>query len=249
MINLSPRLAAIGNEICKEETMADIGTDHGFLPVSLWERQICPKVIMVDVSQGSLAKARENCEKLYPEVNFDLRLGDGLKVLEPGEVDAVVMAGIGGMLMTEILEADLKKSKSFKKLILQPRNKVGRLRYWLYNHGFSVVKESLVREGKFICEILTVEPKEVAVSRNLDEDAIEYQFPRKLLDFQGPLTREYLVRKRDLELLILENMTTNGKLGEGELIHQQYRVDYLTQLINSCTSLGITGDGYPDAEE
>lgn len=128
MMKLSPRLKKIAEQINAGETMADIGTDHGFLPIYLWENKICPKVIMADISSGSLLKARENCEMYDPDARFDLRLGSGIEVLEEAEVDAVVMAGMGGILMTEILEKDIKKSLSFRKLILQPRKDVGKLR-------------------------------------------------------------------------------------------------------------------------
>ena len=71
------------------------------------------------------------------------RHGDGIKILEDGEVDAVTIAGMGGVLMTEILGANLKKTKSFKKFVLQPRNGQGKLRWWLLNNGFSIEKELL----------------------------------------------------------------------------------------------------------
>ena len=107
MTKLTPRLNLIANEILPGETMADIGTDHGFLPLYLWEQKICPKVIMADISKGSLQKARDNCKTAYPDVDFDLRLGSGIEVLETGEVDVVAIAGMGGLLMTEILGVDL----------------------------------------------------------------------------------------------------------------------------------------------
>ncbi len=230
MINLSPRLASIAGELNQGETMADIGTDHGFLPVYLWEKGICPHVIMTDVSDGSLDKAKANCSRLHPDASFDFRLGDGLTVLEAGEVDTVVLAGMGGILMTQILEADMEKTWSLKKLILQPRNNVGRLRHWLYNHCFSVTNEQLVREGKYICEILTAVPKEVAVIRSLGPERVEYQYPRKLLDFKNPLTEEYLLRKKDLELEILQSMIEGGR-PEKELRGQRYRVEHLEGLL------------------
>ena len=97
-MKLTPRLQTIADEINPGETMADIGTDHGFLPVYLWENKISPNVIMADISAGSLAKAEENCRAFFPDREFDLRLGNGLEILQPGEVDAVVMAGMGGIL-------------------------------------------------------------------------------------------------------------------------------------------------------
>lgn len=231
MIKLTPRLKTISDEIEKGETMADIGTDHGFLPVYLWESGICPKVIMADISRGSLSKAEDNCRRLHPCADFDLRLGSGLEVLESGEVDVVAVAGMGGILMTEILGADIQKAHSFKKLVLQPRNRIGYLRWWLYNNGFSIVNEKLVREGKFICEVLTAVPREVAVPGDLGPDDIEYEFPHKLVDFRNELTEEYLERKLNLEKQILSSMG-KGRFEETEKLRRQnYRVEYLENLL------------------
>ena len=94
MIKLTDRLQVLADQIKQNETMADIGTDHGFLPIYLWENEISPKVIMADISPGSLEKARVNCYENYPNEKFDLRLGNGIQILENGEVDAVVIAGI-----------------------------------------------------------------------------------------------------------------------------------------------------------
>lgn len=234
MVKLTPRLQTIANEIKQGETMADIGTDHGFLPIYLWEAGICPHVIMADISRGSLDKARDNCKMLHPGQEFDLRLGSGIEVLENGEVDAVAIAGMGGILMTEILGADFEKAHSFKRLILQPRNHVGKLRYWLLNNGFKIVNEQLVREGKFICEILTVEPKEVAVSMNQDEDDIEYQYPHSLIRFKNELTEEYLQRKLNLERQVQRSMAMGSQTTEAQMRRAQYRTEYLEYLLRRC---------------
>lgn len=236
MIKLSPRLKTIAEQINLGETMADIGTDHGFLPIYLWENNISPKAIMADISKGSLAKAEENCRSLYPDTEFDLRLGSGIEVLEEGEVDVVVMAGMGGILMTEILASDLKKAKSFSKLVLQPRKDVGRLRFWLFDNGFRIINEALVREGKYICEILTAIPKEIAITRQMDGDDIEYEFPHSLIDYNDELLSEYLTVKKRLEENILSNMRKGKYTTAKELRHQQYRVDYIESLLRRCSS-------------
>ena len=154
-MKLSDRLELIADCIKAGETMADIGTDHGFLPLYLLKKGISPKVIMTDISPYSLDKARKNFEDekgtvLPSSFHPEFRVGDGLKVLEPAEVDAVVMAGIGGKLMIEILEEDAAKSHSFGKFILQPRKHPGELRHYLYHNGFMIEEERLVREGKFL---------------------------------------------------------------------------------------------------
>ena len=231
MIKLSPRLKKIAQQIEVGETMADIGTDHGFLPIYLWGNKICPKVIMTDISEGSLSKAQENCETYYPGKAFDLRLGSGIQVLEEGEVDAVVIAGMGGILMTEILGKDTKKTLSMGKLILQPRKDVGKLRFWLFDNGFSVTNEALVREGKYICEIITAIPKEIAITRQMNGDDIEYEFPHSLIDYADPLLSEYLSVKRKLEEDILSNMQKGKCTTPLEIRHQAYRVEYIDYLL------------------
>lgn len=231
MISLSDRLLTIAREVEKGQIVADIGTDHGFLPIYLWERGISPKVILTDISRGSLEKARENCKRLYPEEEFDLRLGDGISPIREGEVDTVIIAGMGGILMTEILQNDISKARMMKKLILQPRNNIGILRHWLYNHGFSIINEKLVREGRFICEIITAIPKEVAVIRSLGPERIEYQFPHSLIKFAGPLTGEYLAGKLDVEKKILAGMKKSREQDPKHIRSQQYRIDYIERLI------------------
>ena len=226
-MKLTPRLQKIADEIKPGETMADIGTDHGFLPLFLWEQGISPQVIMADISKGSLDKAAENCRLLAPDTDFDLRLGSG-------EVDTVVMAGIGGNLICELLGKDLQKSWSFPKYILQPRRHIGRLRFWLYDNGFSITNEQLVREGKFICEVLTVIPKEVAMTRQMNAEDIEYEFPLSLVRFRNDLTAEYLQGKLRLEREILESMKMGSLTTPKELQKQEYRVYYLTTLLRRC---------------
>lgn len=233
MIALSDRLEVIAEEVEAGEIVADIGTDHGFLPIFLWEKGISPHVIMADISEGSLQKAADNCKALHPEHNFDLRLGSGIAVLETGEADTVVIAGMGGILMTEILSADKKKAKSFKKIILQPRNNVGFLRHWLYNNGFSIINEKLVREGKFIWEVLTAIPKEVAVTKSLGPDRIEYQFPFSLIKFSSSLTKEYLSSKLSIEQKILSGIQSGKEQDFAKIRSQKYRIEYIERLIDS----------------
>ncbi len=189
MIKLTERLKSIAEEV-NMKTMVDVGTDHGFLPIYLWENKICHHVILSDVSKGSLDKAIENCHHYYPHEKFDCRLGDGLTVVSPEEAEVVVMAGIGGPLIANILQQDLEKSKKFKRFILQPRRHVEYLRQWLDENKFQVVKEKLVRERGMICEIFVVEYNPNYVPFNYSQPVL-YEFPDSLLDTFGPLTMDY----------------------------------------------------------
>lgn len=175
MLRLSDRLQMIADQIEPGETMADIGCDHGFLPIYLRLTEKSPKVIVADVSVPSLAKAASNARlhgfcaeaaagdgmrmaadaRGKDDAGMDFRAGNGLSVLAPGEVDAVVIAGMGGKLIRDIMAADLEHTCSFKRFVLQPRIGQGYLRKWLLAHGFAIIKESLVVEGSHIAEIIT----------------------------------------------------------------------------------------------
>ena len=235
MIKLTDRLQVLADQIKQNETMADIGTDHGFLPIYLWENEISPKVIMADISPGSLEKARANCYENYPDVKFDLRLGNGIQILQNGEVDAVVIAGMGGKLMTEILGENIEKSKSFGKLILQPRNGQAKLRSWLLDNGFSIVNESLVRENKYICEVITVVPyvSKDAVSYSLDneiDDPMCFEVPPRILT-AGELAAPFIQNKINIEEYALNGILKADVIDKDREKVTRARIDYLQNLL------------------
>lgn len=227
-MKLSDRLQLIANKINQGETMADIGTDHGFLPIYLTETGKCPHVIMSDISPGSLKKAADNCKSYNSAFQFDLRLGNGIDVLEDGEVDVVVLAGIGGLLAADILSWNMKKSRSIKKYIMQPRNNAGRLRHWLYCNGFEITGENLVREGRFICEVFTVEPGETFGDVPYSE---VFDYPESLIEFKGPLTMEYLTSALANEETIKRRIHEGSRDAETAGRQNRRRIERLRELI------------------
>lgn len=242
MVKLSDRLQLMADLVDDGQTVADIGTDHGFLPIYLWESGKSKKVILADISKGSLQKAMDNVamRKYSEEIlenNVLFRHGDGIKILEDGEVDAVTIAGMGGVLMTEILGANLKKTKSFKKFVLQPRNGQGKLRWWLLNNGFSIEKELLVREGKFICEILSVvasndEVKNLPLPEDDEElNQMKYEFPESILMSNGDLATEFASNKLQTEKFILDRLEGSNNTEIEKIIQQRERVLYLEELL------------------
>ncbi len=238
MIALTDRLQMIADEINTGETMADIGTDHGFLPVYLWENRICPKVIMADVSKGSLDKARDNCSTLYPGRTFDLRLGNGLEVLDAGEVDTVVIAGMGGILMTQIMSHDIAKTMSIRKYVLQPRISAGRLRFWLLANGLSITGDRLVREGRFICNIITAVTvrganiaclqQNLSYFSSLAEDDIRIEVPVWLKC--DPLGREFIQRRLDSEKNIADKLRSSRDNSKQIIVNQN--IEYLEGILD-----------------
>lgn len=215
MVKLSPRLQLMVDGITKGETVADIGTDHGLLPIFLLENGISPQVILVDINEGPLEKARENMRRHIPEETPDLRLGSGIEPLACGEADTVIIAGMGGFLMIDILEADKEKTKSFRKYILQPRNAPEKLRGWLLRNGFSIADESLVRERQFLCEVITAVPvgddgrshiSTEGVQRM--EESLELEISPLLIKKGDPLLMDFIVNKIRIEEKIIGDILT-----------------------------------------
>jgi tRNA (adenine22-N1)-methyltransferase len=156
MAKYSDRILKIASYVGRGETVADIGPDHGYLAEWLIRNGISPRVIMSDVAEGPLLIARRNAERYLRDASqADFRLGDGLAPLERGEVDTVVIAGMGGESIIEMLGADPDKTRSFGKYILQPRTKVGLLREWLEGRYDIMYEGSAVERGRD-CEIIVM---------------------------------------------------------------------------------------------
>lgn len=236
MIKLSPRLQKMADLIQPGETVADIGTDHGFLPMALWESGISPRVILSDINSGPLEKARVNIEKYFPETEFDVRLGSGLSAIHPVEVDAIIIAGMGGQLISEILGEDLNKTRTFKRMILQPRNAQDKLRAWLMENGFFIYDESLVREGKYLCEIIAVLPGNEAHSPGNESDLshggpMDLEVSPVLFEKQDPLLVEFIENKIRIEKKILEAVKNGvGKDKYKKLEETEHRIKLLEEL-------------------
>lgn len=206
-IKLSPRLEVIANCIAGAESMADIGTDHGYLPVYLVENEMVARAIASDTNQQPLKKAEKIISEQQLEKQIETRLGSGLSVLKPGEVDVVVMAGMGGLLIRDLLEAQPDVAMQKKKLVLQPMNNQAVLRKYLEAAGFRIVREDLAREGDRVYEVIVVEPGAMTFT-----NLLEYKLGFEFYTHKHPLLGALIDRKIFLEQQIVLN--TRGKTTE-----------------------------------
>lgn len=158
------------------KTMADIGTDHAYIPISLVRDGRCMGAIACDIKPGPLKIAEQNLKKYSLEDKIELRLGAGLEPLNEGEVESVVIAGMGGEMIINILKNE--KSRSFSEFILQPMNYQRELRLWLLENDFSIISEDLSSEGFKVYNLLKVIPKKSV--KNPTE--IELHLPKSLRD-------------------------------------------------------------------
>ena len=247
---LSDRLMTIAGLVKQGETMADIGTDHGYLPLFLLNEGISPRAIATDISLGSVKKAENNYLEINPEgdlegaITPELRWGDGLKPIKEGEVDTIVMAGMGGLTIAEILDWDLEKSHSYKRLILHPTNNGGRLRFYLVNKGFSIESESIVREKSKFAEIIEAIPAAGNKSlltfnmlKNMEKDFTDYDYPKSILKGEKEVLKDYLLYKISEEKKVMEQIQEKRKDEALEIQAYQYRKNRVDRLENLLKEL------------
>ena len=153
---LSPRLSAISESVGECKCLADIGTDHAYIPVYLCKRHKAETAIACDINPEPLRRAESTVKTYNADKLVELRLGGGLDPINPNESDAIVIAGMGGLLIANIIGSGVDKIKNANKIILQPMSAVSELREYLYSHGWRIVSESLVVEENKIYNIISV---------------------------------------------------------------------------------------------
>lgn len=159
MIKLSQRLQMIADLVPTGSRVADIGTDHGFLPCYLAQCGRVSQVIACDVNVQPLALAQKNIMDYNVSDVVSTRLGDGLRVITPGEVDVVTIAGMGGSLMLEILEAAPEVVERLQRIVLQPNIGMEAVRIWAEKNQWQIVQEALIRENDRFSVIIAMESR------------------------------------------------------------------------------------------
>ena len=149
-MQLSKRLLAVSGLVSYGSRLADVGTDHGYIPIWLTEQGVIRGAVAMDVNRGPLLRAQENIRAHGLEGKIVTRLSDGVAELCPGEADSVVIAGMGGSLMARILEEGKEVLGTMKELVLQPQSDLDKVRRFLQENGYRIDSERMVLEdGKF----------------------------------------------------------------------------------------------------
>ena len=188
-LRLDVRLQTVADLVLPGLPAADIGTDHAYLPAYLIQSGRCPRVIATDVVAGPYEKARRLVASLALTAQIDVRLGDGLLPLRPGEAASVCLCGMGGRLIMDILAAAPAVAGQTQRLLLQPQKNVDQLRLWLAQHHWRIVAERIARDRDFFYPVLAAEHGEMQLS------ADEAAYGPCLLATRDPMLAEYLINR------------------------------------------------------
>jgi tRNA (adenine22-N1)-methyltransferase len=153
---LTPRLATIAQSVPQGAIVADVGTDHGYIPVYLTAAGICPKAYASDIKEGPIASAKKNIAAYGMEEKVTALVAPGLEGLEQSDADTIVIAGMGGEMIRDIIKASDLAKKEGVTLILQPMTSQEDLKRYLFSHGFQVREERICQEGEKFYTILWV---------------------------------------------------------------------------------------------
>ena len=210
-MELSVRLQAVADMVTEGLRVADVGTDHAYIPIYLVEHGKNPSAIAMDVNKGPLEKAKENIAVHRLEGKIKTRLSDGLRQLCSGEAESVVIAGMGGGLVMKIMEEGSSHKKEIKEWILQPQSEISKVRQYLNEEGYSIVEENIViDEGKFY-----------PMMRVTEGDREEYTeeelcYGKRLLEQKNPVLKMFLEKEIRIKEEILERLqrTEGGQVAK-----------------------------------
>ena len=205
MLQLSKRLLTVASMVTEKSRLADVGTDHGYIPIFLCGQGKIPSAIAMDIRKGPLARAEENIRLYGLSDRIETRLSDGVEKLQPGEADSVVIAGMGGSLVQKILEEGKQRLCSVRELILQPQSDICQVRRYLQENGWRITSEKMVcEEGKYYPRMHVVHGPMEPLSD------IEWKYGQFLLKEKNPVLLAFLQKEESELLKVTENLRAAG---------------------------------------
>lgn len=211
--DLSARLQAVAGLVTDGYRLADIGTDHAYIPIWLVKTGRIPGAVAADINKGPLKRAMEHIRANGLESRIDIRLSDGFSALTPGEVQSAVLAGMGGGLMIRILKEGIRVVECLEECILQPQSEIEKVRAFLLEEGFLFLEENMVREDGKYYPMMKVKPpgsgKDTS-GRSLESwTGTELKYGKLLLEGRHPVLRRYLEKEIEIRREILKNLSGN----------------------------------------
>lgn len=227
---LSNRLLNVIEQVHEGQLIADIGTDHGYVPIYLLKNNIAKKAIAADISQGSCEKAKTNIELYGLSDKIQVRCGNGLEVIDSDEIiDTIIISGMGGLLTIDVLNSNKKVVANSKQLILQPQRDIDKVRSYLHNINFKIINEEMLMEaGKYYTIINAVKGKDTEYSE------LEYHFGKFLLNKHNVILKQFIEYEYHKLNIVLQNINDNAEINVTEKISQLNNLKILYEEALKC---------------
>ncbi|GAA0482561.1 tRNA (adenine(22)-N(1))-methyltransferase TrmK [Salinibacillus aidingensis] len=230
-LQLSNRLKSITNYLPEQPLFADIGSDHAYLPCYVCLHDSKARAIAGEINQGPYQRAYEQVEKWNLSDRIHVRQGDGLSVLEPNEAEQIVIAGMGGTLITNILENGKEKLAGVNRIIAQPNINARYIRKWFHAHSFVLSAEEVMEEDGRFYEILIADYQPDLVTKEITEK--EYYFgPFNLQDKNQAFIKKWehvLERKKQ----IIAQMKNASQPDEEKIAEFEQQMNWLKEVLKN----------------
>ncbi|OAN16101.1 tRNA (adenine(22)-N(1))-methyltransferase [Exiguobacterium undae] len=231
---LDQRLKKVVSYIPQGAVLADIGSDHAFVPCYCLQQNLVEKAIAGEVNVGPMEAAQAQVALVQLEDKIDVRLGSGLTVLTPGEATAITIAGMGGTLISTILEEGKANLSGEERLILQPNVDAVDVRKWLLANGYALLSEAIVKENEKIYEILVAQKGEESVyADDSEQREWELYFGPQLMREKAPAFVEKWQTEQQKRKYILEQMRQGTE--SDQLQEKIVKIEQLIQKMEEVT--------------
>lgn len=206
-IHLSKRLKALANMVTDGNRLADIGTDHGYIPIYLCQTGKIPSALAMDIGKGPLQQAQTHIAEHGLSEQIKTRLSDGMAALQFGEADTILIAGMGGGLVMKILSEGAEKLTGKEELILQPQSEIALVRGFLRVRNFQILNEDMILEDGKYYPMMKVSQQKAAEQTKILPQEVADAFGPVLLQKRHPVLKEWLERELRTTNSVIEQLS------------------------------------------
>ena len=206
-IHLSKRLKALANMVTDGNRLADIGTDHGYIPIYLCQTGKIPSALAMDIGKGPLQQAQTHIAEHGLSEQIKTRLSDGMAALQFGEADTILIAGMGGGLVMKILSEGAEKLTGKEELILQPQSEIALVREFLRVRNFQILNEDIILEDGKYYPMMKVSQQKAAEQTKILPQEVADAFGPVLLQKRHPVLKEWLERELRTTNSVIEQLS------------------------------------------
>ncbi|WP_226036925.1 tRNA (adenine(22)-N(1))-methyltransferase [Aquibacillus saliphilus] len=230
---LSKRLQQVASFLPEQAVFADIGSDHAYLPCFVCMRDQQAIAIAGEINEGPYQAAKRTVDELNLTDRIEVRKGNGLEVIEQSEVNQVVIAGMGGSLITTILEDGKSKLSEVQRIVVQPNVDAISIRKWFFMNGYRLVNEEIIEEDGHIYEILVADKG--SSKKPYTESHIQKEFlfgPYLLEKRSSPFIQRWLSEKEKREKAV-KQMKEATVLDEEKILRFESEIKLIEEVLTS----------------